>query len=115
MVNPSMERYARPCIMYESLPDSVPVMVIPQLEDRRDYEWRMKLKKAGIPILATSHIGYKVLGNICRFLNYKESEHMKLNAAPDKPLTGGDCKLFRGRIKADAVCRRPALPQTGAG
>ncbi len=93
------ERYARPCIMYESLPDSVPVMVIPQLEDRRDYEWRMKLKKAGIPILATSHIGYKVLGNICRFLNYKESEHMKLNAAPDKPLTGGTVSYSEAESK----------------
>ena len=58
------ERYARPCIKYEQLEGSVPVMVIPQVEDRRDYEWRMKLKAAGVPILATSLIGYKVLGKI---------------------------------------------------
>ena len=82
------ERYARPCIKYEQTDGAVPVMVIPQVEDRRDFEWRMKLKAAGIPILATSHIGYKVIGNICRFLNYKEDEHLLVNAAPEAPLTG---------------------------
>ena len=82
------ERYARPCISYEQMDGSVPVMVIPQVEDRRDSEWRMKLKEAGIPILATSHIGYKVLGNICKFLNYKECEHRLVNAAPERPISG---------------------------
>lgn len=82
------ERYARPCIKYEQLEGSVPVMVIPQVEDRRDYEWRMKLKAAGVPILATSLIGYKVLGKICRFLNYREEEHLRENAAPERALSG---------------------------
>ena len=82
------ERYARPCIKYEQLEGSVPVMVIPQVEDRRDHEWRMKLKAAGVPILATSLIGYKVLGKICRFLNYRADEYLRENAAPERALSG---------------------------
>lgn len=94
------DRYGRPSVKYSQMEGSVPVMVIPQLEDRRDAEWRMKLREAGIPILATSHIGYKVLGNICRYLEYAEDEHLLKNAAPEKPLSGSVIQHTEAESKA---------------
>lgn len=79
------ERYAKPMIDYVKQKDSVPLLVIPMVEDRRDNLWRQKLHEAGIPILANSLVGYKVLGKICKYLAYRKQTHTLENAAPLKP------------------------------
>lgn len=76
------ERYARPMIDYVKQPDSVPLLVIPMVEDRRDALWREKLHEAGIPILANSLVGYKVLGKVCKYLKCRQEGHTLENAAP---------------------------------
>lgn len=79
------ERYARPAIRYQQDPDSVPVMVIPMVEDRRDAEWRSRLRDSGIPIFGNSLVGYKVLGKLCEKAEYRASERTLENATPDRP------------------------------
>ncbi len=78
------ERYAAPMIEYAKRPGSVPLMVIPMTEDRRDAVWRGRLREAGIPILANSLAGYKVLGKVCKYLEYRKRVHTLENAAPLK-------------------------------
>ena len=78
------ERYARPMIDYVKKPGAVPVLCIPMTEDRRDAQWRRKLQEAGIPILANSLIGYKVLGKICKYIEYKKVVHTLENAVPEQ-------------------------------
>lgn len=78
------ERYAKPMIDYVKQPGAVPLLVIPMMEDRRDAVWRQKLHDAGIPILANSLVGYKVLGKICKYLSYRRQSHTLENAAPLK-------------------------------
>lgn len=76
------ERYAKPMIDYVKQQGSVPLLVVPMVEDRRDSEWREKLHEAGIPILANSLAGYKVLGKVCGYLKYCQQGHTMENAAP---------------------------------
>lgn len=77
------ERYARPAIRYQQEPDSVPVMVIPMVEDRRDAQWRSRLRDSGIPIFGNSLVGYKVLGKLCEKSEYRYEERTLENTTPE--------------------------------
>ncbi|HCP14724.1 MAG TPA: CoA-binding protein [Peptococcaceae bacterium] len=53
-------------LQYAEEDDSVPMLVMPSMEDRRDPVWREKLRSRGIAILGCSDIGYNVLGKVSR-------------------------------------------------
>ena len=40
---------------------------MPQYEQKRNLDWRMKLRAAGVPILPPAEIGYKLIGTLIRF------------------------------------------------
>lgn len=69
------ERYARPIRWYVEQEFSVPIVVIPMTEDRRDAKWRALLKESGVPIMGNSLVGYKVLGEVSRYFSYRAKEH----------------------------------------
>lgn len=77
----------------------MPVFIMPQYEQERNLEWRMKLKAAGIPILPPAEIGYKLMSTLVRYIEYDPStkrlewavpEHYPENA---KALTEYDSKM----------------------
>ena len=102
------DRYGKPIVAYTRTEGAVPVMVIPQVEDRRDSLWREKLRDAGVPILANSHIGYKVLSKISAFLEYRAEEHSMINAAPDTPLSGPI--MQRGEAESRVLLSAAGVP-----
>lgn len=55
-------------LQYAEEMDSVPMLVMPSMEDRRDPVWREKLRSRGIAILGCSDIGYNVLGKVSRYI-----------------------------------------------
>lgn len=95
------ERQAKPIIKYASDSSSLPCVVIPQMEDRRDSYWRKKLSEVGVPILAGGETGYKALGKVCRYIEYlsgvsgrtlAHATHEKKHSAPIKTLTEYESK-----------------------
>jgi len=62
------EPIGRMMVRYAREDDSVPMLVMPSLEDRRDPLWREELKHHGIAILGCSDIGYRVLGKVSRYI-----------------------------------------------
>ncbi len=73
--------------------------MMPQYEQERDLDWRMKLKQAGVPILPPAEIGYKLMGTLVRYIEYDPSTKRLEWAVPDhfpeqaKPLTEYDSKV----------------------
>ena len=76
----------------------VPIFVMPQYEQKRNLDWRMKLRAAGVPILPPAEIGYKLIGTLIRFMEYDPSAHRLEWAVPDrypenaKPMSEYDSK-----------------------
>lgn len=56
----------------QKYPD-VPLFMMPQYEQERSKEWRLKLAEAGIPILPPAEIGYKLMGTLARYIEYDPS------------------------------------------
>lgn len=61
---------AKPLLDYQKKPGSVPIIVIPQFEQKRSMKWRMELKNANIPIMSLGEIGYSVVGKLANHLSY---------------------------------------------
>ncbi len=78
---------------------NIPLFMMPQYEQERDLDWRMKLKQAGVPILPPAEIGYKLMGTLVRYIEYDPSTKRLEWAVPDhfpeqaKPLTEYDSKV----------------------
>ena len=75
------DRDGWPAYDYLDEEGSVPLVIVPSIEDRRDLEWRLRLKEKGMPIAANSSIGYKVLGQICRYIEYRNANDATLEDA----------------------------------
>jgi acyl-CoA synthetase (NDP forming) len=73
-------------ISYAKEKESVPMLVMPSMEDRRDPYWRKKLKDHGIAILGCSDIGYNVLGKISRYIEEKYTRTL-VDAVPERQHT----------------------------
>ncbi len=83
------DRDGWPAYDYLDEEGSVPLVIVPSIEDRRDLEWRLRLKEKGMPIAANSSIGYKVLGKICRYIEYRNAKDATLaDAVPAKAPAG---------------------------
>jgi acyl-CoA synthetase (NDP forming) len=91
--DPLNERIGRMMLSYAGEKESVPMLVMPSMEDRRDPQWREKLKEQGIAILGCSDIGYNVLGKISRYIEEKYTRTLAAavpegqHTAPPEPLT----------------------------
>lgn len=79
------DRTGNPVLAYQALPNSVPMIVMPPSEERRDPEWRAKLAEAHVPIMANSNNGYNVLGKIAKYIEYDKSMRTFDYAVPDLP------------------------------
>ncbi|HWQ73421.1 MAG TPA: acetate--CoA ligase family protein [Desulfitobacteriaceae bacterium] len=102
--DPLNDRIGKMMLRYAREEGSVPMLVMPSMEDTRDPRWREKLKEQGIAILGCSDIGYKVLGKISRYIEdkYKRTlAHAVPERQPDAPsvyLTEFDSKQALAEI-----------------
>ena len=76
------ERFSRPVIRFRSGEGTVPMVVVPSIENLRDSKWRGELEKYHVPIMGNSSIGYNVLGKICKYIEWKKQQHTYENAVP---------------------------------
>ncbi|HWQ89529.1 MAG TPA: acetate--CoA ligase family protein [Desulfitobacteriaceae bacterium] len=84
--DPLNDRIGKMLIRYAGEKESVPILVMPSMEDRRDPQWREKLKEQGIAILGCSDIGYNVLGKISRYIEEKYTRTLA-DAVPERQHT----------------------------
>lgn len=62
----------------------IPLFMMPQYEQERNFTWRMKLKEAGVPILPPAEIGYKLMGTLVRYIEYDPGTRRLEWAVPDR-------------------------------
>lgn len=92
MGDPLNERIGKMMIRYAREKESVPMLVMPSMEDRRDPYWREKLKEYGIAILGCSDIGYNVLGKISGYIEEKYNPTL-VGAVPERQHTAPPVSL----------------------
>lgn len=75
-----------PMVRYKTkTKNPLPLMVIPQYEDRRQLKYVKKIEELGIPVLSPSEMGFRNAANLIRFGTYSPEGRTLEAAVPTEP------------------------------
>jgi acetyltransferase len=87
------ERYGNGLLHYAETKDAVPIVVIPNVEDARDFTWCEKLAENHIPVIGNSDLGFDTLRRVNRYIEERKIERSKEHCFPQKKHSGAGTAL----------------------
>lgn len=79
----------------------IPSVLVPSFEKDRNWEAVKELQQVGVPMLATGDLAYKILGNVCGFIQYDCAAHSLDLAIPEKKQSYSTISLSEADSKAE--------------
>ncbi len=89
----------------------IPTFLVPSFEKDRNREAVLRMQRAGIPMLATGDLAYKILRNLCDFVSYDPSGHSLTLATPRTAHGKGRLALSEAASKEELCARGLRVPR----
>ncbi len=88
----------------------LPCFLVPSFEKDRNREAVARMQRAGVPLLATGDLAYKMLRSLCDFVSYSPAGHTLVTATPERKHGKGRLALSEAESKAEISARGVRVP-----